>query len=260
MLKEVAKPVIWKFQRIFKLLPREICLISGAPRSGTSALVEWLGHQPGVSAFHESRILVSVHRFMEEIHRFKDLDRDSATIVNLARHLVLDYYSSSRILIGKRLFVDKEPLEPIAFPSREYGQFIINVKRLFPESKLLLVIRDPIATIWSMTRRSWGESLTNMQAKRLTIEEYTENWRSCAGLILQYCSDPSTYIVQFGRLINDPENESRRILDFLSIRKGDSFQPGQTKEIGFNNEERDNILGMVRPQLELLNDRGISDL
>jgi hypothetical protein len=99
-----------------------------------------------------------------------------------------------------------------------------------------------------------------METRRFTIEEYIENWCSCADLILQYCSDPNTYIVQFGRLINDPENESRRILDFLNIRKGNSFQPRQTSEIGFSKEEREKILHMVRPQLELLNAQGISDL
>jgi hypothetical protein len=134
------------------------------------------------------------------------------------------------------------------------------VKRLFPESKLLLAVRDPIATIWSITERTWGVSLTNRETKRFTIEEHAENWCSCTDLILQYCSDPNTYIVQFGRLTNDPENESRRILDFLNIRKGNSFQPRQTSDIGFSNEEREKILRMVRPQLELLNAQGISDL
>lgn len=260
MLKKAAKPIILKFQRNFKLFPREICLISGAPRSGTSALIKWLGQQPGISAFQESRILVSIHRFMEEIYRFKDLDRDSAMIVNLARHLIFDYYSNSRILIGKRLLADKEPLEPIAFPSKDYGKFIINVKRLFPEFKLLLIVRNPIAIIWSMAGRSWGESLTSMASRRFTIEEHAENWCSCADIILQYCSDPNTYIVQFGRLINDPESESKRILDFLNIRNGKSFQPSQTNKIGFSNEEREKIMRMVQPHLELLNAQGISEL
>jgi len=116
MPKDVVKSLVLKFQRHFILFPRDICLISGAPRSGTTSLIEWLGHQPGVSAFQESRILLSIHRFIEEIHRFKNLNRDSAAIVSLARHLVFDYYSSQRILLGKRLLVDKEPLEPIAFP------------------------------------------------------------------------------------------------------------------------------------------------
>jgi hypothetical protein len=260
LLKGVARPTVLKFQRKFRIFPRQICLISGSPRSGTSALCKWLGCQPGVSAFFESRLLVSIHGFMEEIYRFHSLDRDSATLINLARNLVFDYYSNKNILMGKQLLIDKEPLEPIAFPSRDYQKFIINFRRLFPESKLLLAIRNPIATIWSMTRRTWGSSLTNVESKRFTIEEYIENWCSCANLILQHCSDPNTYIVQFGRLVNEPENESRRIFDFLNIRKGDSFQPCGTKEVGFNNEEKEKILRMVQPPLERLNAQGISDL
>lgn len=260
LLKGRARSIIMGLQNILKLHPLEFCLISGAPRSGTSILGDWLGHQPSVVAFHESRILVSVHRLMEEINRFQNLERDSATMVKLARCLVLNYYSSSRILIGKRLLIDKEPLEPIAFPLKDYDQFLINVRRLFPESKLLFTIRDPLATIWSMTRRTWGESLTSMEAKRFTIEEHQENWSSCADLVLKYCSDPNTYIVQFGRLVHDPENESKRIFDFLNIRKGSPFLPRQTKEIGFNSEELEKTLRMVRPQLELLDAQGISDI
>ncbi|MFC2088977.1 sulfotransferase, partial [Calditrichota bacterium] len=165
-----------------------------------------------------------------------------------------------RIFMGKRLLVEKEPLEPIAFPLKDYEQFLKNVRRLFPEIKFLLVIRDPIATIWSMKQRTWGSSLTNIETKKFTIEEYVENWCSCADIILQYCSDPNTYILRYRRLVNDPENESRRIIDFLNICKRNSFQPRQTKEIGFSNEEREKILLMVQPKLELLNAQGISDL
>lgn len=164
------------------------------------------------------------------------------------------------MLIGKRLLVDKEPLEPIAFPSKDYEKFIVNFRRLFPESKLLFVIRDPIATIWSMTRRNWGESLANMESKEFTIEEYIENWCSSVDLILNIKTDPNTHIVQYGRLVNDPENESGKILDFLGINNGNSFQPRQTKEIGFSNAEQETILRMVQPQLKLLSAQGISDL
>ena len=159
--KAVIRPAILKLQRHLGLAPHKICLISGAPRSGTSALCEWLGKQKQVSAFPESRILVSAHKFIEESHRFQNLNKDSARITNLTRQLVFSYYYGSRILIGKRLLVDKEPLEPIAFPSKEYEEFIKNVKKILPDCKLLIAIRDPIATIWSMSRRAWGESLKN---------------------------------------------------------------------------------------------------
>ncbi len=256
----VSRPAALKLQKSFRIFPKEFCLLSGPPRSGTTVLCEWLARQPGVSAFAESRILVGIHSFLEEISRFKALHREYERLLQLARRLVLNYYSSSSILIGKRLLVDKEPLEPIAFPSRDYGEFISNVRRLFPESKLLFVIRDPVSTIWSMTRRTWGESLTNPVSRRFTLDEYRDNWCSCAKLALDYRSDPKTYIVQFGRLVNDPAKESSRILDFLKIRKGNRFEPRPTKDVGFSREEKENILGGVQSHLELLSAHGIADL
>src|SRR5829696_8774651 len=113
MLKDVAKAAALKVQKSFKLYPQEICLLSGAPRSGTTALISWLDRHPRVAAFQESRILVGTHRFMADVYRFNNLERDSETLVELARHLVLDYYSSCRVLIGKSVLVDKEPLEPV---------------------------------------------------------------------------------------------------------------------------------------------------
>jgi hypothetical protein len=258
--KELARPVALELQRNFGLFPRHICLISGAPRSGTSALCEWLGRQRAVSVFSESRILIAVHGFMEEAFRFKNLDDDGEKITKLARRLVFEYYSSSRILLGKKLVVDKEPLEPIAFPSKEYAEFIINVKKLLPDVKLLFAIRDPIATVWSMSQRTWGESLAAPESQRFTLEEYAENWCSCAHLAAQLFSDKNTYIVQFGRLVNDPGNESRKIFNFLNIRNGFPFQSRQTHEIGFSNDERRKILQIVQPQLEELKCQGMTNL
>jgi hypothetical protein len=258
--KRVAKPLLLKLQKNCKLFPREFCLITGAPRSGTSAVGDWLGHQRGVLEFHESRILVSAHDFIKGIDRFANLYKENAKVIALVRQLVWNYYSNSRILIGKRLLIDKEPLEPIAFPLKDYGAFIANVRALFPEVKFLFIIRDPVATIWSMTQRTWGESLAMKEAKTFSIEEHIDNWRACADLILQNQSNPDTYVVQFGRLTRDPENESRRIFDFLNIRRGDSFRALQTKETDFRCGEREMIMGLVQQRLELLNTKGISEI
>jgi len=255
--KQVVKPYALKFQRLFA---RDICLISGAPRSGTSALAEWLGHQPGVAAFAESRILVSTHKFLEEAFRFKNLESENLRLTSIARQLVFDYYLNSRIFFGKNLVVDKEPLEPIAFPAEDYEKFIFNVRQILPKAKLLLAIRDPLATIWSMSQRSWGESLTSEITKRFTLEEHIENWCACAELISQYCAEPNTYIVQFGRLIHDSEQESKRIFEFLKIRNGIPFRAHPTKEIGFDRAEQEKILTMVQPQLAKLTSLGITNL
>jgi hypothetical protein len=242
------------------LHPASLCLISGAPRSGTTALIEWLGRHPDVAAFQESRILVGLHGFLDDVDRFAKLATNSAELVSLARQLALQYYASSGVLLGKRVIVDKEPLEPIAFPARDYAGFLRNVRRLFPASKILLLVRDPLDTIWSMSKRSWGESLAGGPVIHFTLEEYAQNWCACADVALTYCSDPGAYVVQFGHLVADPGDESRKILEFVGLRTGEMFEPQRTSEVGFNPEEVETILRLVRPRLELLRGRGLSQL
>ena len=259
-LKKIVTPIALNIQRYFRFFPRGICLISGAPRSGTSAVCKWLGLQPSVLSFHESRILPSASKFVEEAFLFRNLESDKEKIANLAQHLVYDYYSSSRVLLNKKLVIDKEPLEPIAFPSKDYFQFILNTKKILPKIKLLYVIRDPIATIWSMSHRAWGESLTIPEARRFSLEEYIANWNACAEIALQLSFEPNTYLIQFGDLVHDSKNESRKIFDFLNIKKGTLFQPRQTNEIGFSKEEKERILQSVQPRLDELQLVGITHL
>ena len=258
--QKLATPFVLRLQKRFRLFPQGLCLITGAPRSGTSALCEWLGIHSAVSSFPESRILVSVHAFLEEALRFKNLQVNSDEIVGLARNLVQDYYSTERVLMGKNLVVDKEPLEPIAFPSKEYRRFIVCFRRLFPNAKLLFAIRDPIATIWSMSQRAWGESLTVPDARCFSLEEYIENWCACAELVSTYTDVEKVYVVQFGRLVRDADNESKRILDFLGLRMETPFQPRRTHEIGFGSNDLEKIQQSTAPYLENLRQRGITDL
>ena len=259
-LKEIITPIVFNTQKYFRLFPQGICLILGAPRSGTSALSSWLGQQPQVATFPESRILVSVNSFIEEAFRFKNLESDRAEIEKLARHLVYDYYLNARVLLGKKLVVEKEPLEPIAFPSKKYRQFVLNMREILPDLKLLFVIRDPVATIWSMSSRAWGESLTTPESRRFSLDEYAENWCACAEIALQIHAMPNAYLLQFGDLVNHPENESEKIFDFLNIHKGVPFQPRSTSEIGFSERERKRILKNIQPKLEKLRFQGIKNL
>lgn len=260
MLRETAKRVVRRAQMFFDMSPRAFCLVSGAPRSGTTAIIDWLGQQPGVSAFHESRVLIAAHALMRETGRFASLNRDKATLASLTRRLVRDYYASGRVLAGMTMIAEKEPLEPIALPSHDYAEFLDDVRELFPQFKLILAVRDPVATVWSMSQRTWGESLVNGQTTRYTIDEYTRVWCACAELAVQYCSSPSAYVVQYGRLVKEPASESTRLCHFLGLRNGVPFEPRRPKECGFRAEERELILRAAKPWLALLGERGISEL
>ncbi|GAB1469191.1 hypothetical protein MASR2M66_00670 [Chloroflexota bacterium] len=112
-----------------------------------------------------------------------------------------------------------------------------------------------------MSQRSWGESLAVPDSRRFRLEDYIENWCSCAKLISLYSDiDENTYILQFGRLIEDAGNESKRILDFLGLQVETPFQPRQTHEIGFNKEDVEKIVKKTAPYLDNLRLHGITDL
>lgn len=249
--KNVMKKIFYLLQVKFGLRPRGFCLITGCPRSGTSAVGEWLGSQRKVSRFYESRILIAANRFIGEIEKFLSLYEDQKILIKSLRKLVYDSYARHKYIWGK-LLVDKEPLEPTAFPYKKYRDFLENIRLGFPEIQLLFLIRDPIETIWSMRQRKWGYSLTDQTLREYSLEECIDNWNACADLICEYASKRNVYVCRFEQLIAEPEIESHKIFEFLSFNGNTPFQPKSTSTVKFSNEECDYILSATQVQRERL--------
>ncbi len=259
-LSRNAKAVAKMLQKPLRIRPKHFCLISGAPRSGTTAVGSWLCDCHGVAGFMESRILVAVHRFIQEIHRFEDLDCCQEKLIPLARRLVYGYYADHAVLFRKTLLLDKEPLEPIAFPDKHYTAFLENIRAVLPETKLLLMVRHPVASVSSMSQRKWGYSLTDTPPQELSLEEHVETWCSSVESILKYADDPNTYICQFGRLVSEPEKESKQICDFLEIPASNLFRPRPTHSVELAHKEAEFVLSRSKRHLEMLRECGITDL
>ena len=200
----------------------------------------WLQTQSGVAALFESRILASAHKFVDEVERFKVLHMNKRILVSLMRKLVLSYCARTKFIWRKQLVL-KEPLEPIAFPDLRYAAFLKNIQTIFPEIKIIFMVRDPIATIWSMSQRQWGYSLTSEKLRSYSLDECIKIWKDCAQLAYDYATSGNTYICIFERLVSEPEEESRRIFNFLSIGGSHYFQPKQTKTPGFAQDEKELI-------------------
>ena len=249
--KSGAFSVAYRLQRWLSLRPRSFVFITGCPRSGTWALVDWLHKQKEVITWGESRVLICAHRFMEEVRRFASTEAYHVEFISNIQKLVYDHYLRHSILWNRTL-VEKEPLEPIAFPDRAYNRFIENIMGIFPDMKIIFMVRDPIPTIWSMTQRDWGHSLSQGTLKRYSIEECVENWCECAALIQQYESANQVYVCRFERLVDRPEEESLRIRKFMSIGAGLPFEPKKTKVCGFNDEEQKYISDRTKPYAQWL--------
>jgi hypothetical protein len=251
--------LIHLLEKNFKKWPEQFCLITGAPRSGTTAVESWLNSQEKVTALHETRILIAVHRFLEETNRHKSFwSREK--LVSSGRNLAYDFYRSRCTMIENKLLIDKEPLEPIAFPDKNYALFLQNYRLIFPNGKLLFMVRDPFAAIWSMKKRKWGHSLNNYTPRSFPIDTHIQNWCDCADLIFDYAGDENCYVCSFEKLVNNPQAESARIFEFLQLNDGGIFQPRPVKNIRFDEEQRLQIEQKTRVQMNKLRERKLVDI
>lgn len=191
-LRRAAHPLVISLQQRLQLLPHDLCLVSGAPRSRTSALLD-------------------------------------------------------------RLCIQKDI-------TKNCERFLANVRSILSKSTFHLIICNLVATIWSMASRTWGSSLAESHSERFSLEEYAKNWCAFTNLILHFCSDPGTYIFQFGNLVNHPNLESQKIFNFLNILEREPFQPRQTSQMGFSEEQSKTILSIVQPIKDQLYSQGIKNL
>jgi len=252
ILKRPLASAAYFIQSALNIRPKGMCLVTGCPRSGTSAMLAWLHSNKEVARFFESRILISAHRFYSEADRFEDLTHDMDYLTTEIRKLVLKHYASRKLIFMKQL-VEKEPLEPIAFPDEDYASFLSNIRKMFPDMKLVFMIRNPINTIWSMMNRKWGYSLASNQLRRFTLEECIRTWNACTSLALQYTREKNVYICQFEDLIEEPLKTSTQILRFLSLQYCPAFETRQTKTAGFGKSDRQTILRETSDQMDAIN-------
>lgn len=247
-----ARPMLLFLQKKFRLKPRALCLIVACPRSGSTALAAWLARHYDVVSAEQSRILPTISRFIQDADSFKSLSGSYKLLLQLSRKLVWRYYSNSSFL-WSRVLIDKENFDLTAFSDGQFEKFLDTVQKLFPQIKILFLVRDPVATIWSMQKKEWwGYSLTHRPLFRLTMEECIEIWNDSAMLASKYRGDKNAYVCEFEKLVADPEKESEQISRFLGISFNQSFSPNSTASIGFDQTEQRYILNATKaPRLEL---------
>lgn len=249
----------WLDQRLRRLLarpwPDRFCLCTGPPRSGTTAVGAWFNSHPQVEAMTESRVLVAASAFMEQAERFNQLRR-RPDVQDCMVDLLHDFYGHTRMMRGTRLLMDKEPLEPVAFPDRRYREFLDRVRKLIPGAKLLFMLRDPYATIWSMTQREWGQCLAGQETFPIELSEHIRTWCEVVDLIVEYRDDPDVYVCPFERLVQDPAGESERLWAFLGLDEDKPFEPRPVKRVNFSPEDHALIAEHTAGRVERLRSLG----
>ena len=226
---------------------RRHVLVTGPPRSGTSAMLEWLATQPDVTAFFESRALVVGDAALARVERFR------VTSQRLDQHLIgirtlLHEMLGARTILWRGTVVHKEPLEPVAFPDEDYEGFVRRCRTIVPGLRILFMVRDPVATVWSMRQRTWGVSLASGVPQEWPLTTCVEVWRANARLAKQLANDQAVRLCRFETLISDPEGESREIARHIGIRLARPFAPRPTKDVGLSAEELEQVARATREE------------
>lgn len=107
----------------------------------------------------------------------------------------LERYAAER---GKPAWGEKTP---------DHVLYLENIQRLFPESKVVQIIRDP---------RDVGRSLERVPWHRGNLVHHVEKWRRC---VLATPGDPARYRrIRYEDLLSDPERVIQNLARFLGIR------------------------------------------
>lgn len=247
--------------------PPKLVLVTGCPRSGTTAVASWLLSSPDVAGGVETRVAAAARAFVKESRRFRtDIDgAERERAGKLLRELVVRSYdagvgegprgrgdgqtsrtessdlagplvppSPPRLPSRPRVVLDKEPLEPVLVPGEDYRSWLEDVEEIGYEP--LFVVRHPVPTIWSMSRRLWGWSLAGgEQPRSYSILTCIDVWKKNARLALR-AESMGKPVVRHDALVQSPATATvvrRQLEDALQI-KLDEFVPRATKVVDFD--------------------------
>lgn len=236
----------WKYLLGQALRPktRQLYFVTGIARSGTTAITAWIGQQPKVKSFNESRILLALHAFHRTGDRFENLKREKAFLSSSLLELAVGHYSKQASLLGKHIIVDKEPYFPLTFhDAQQYGDFLRFLLRMFPDMKILSMLREPVATIWSMTQRRWGYSIATIEEPiSFELPYYIETWNNGMMELFQLQDHERVLFCKYEELEHQSIELSSAICDFFDIAISRPFNFVSKTGVGFTEEDQIKIL------------------
>jgi len=254
-----AKKLLFYLQEKFCLKPRSFCLIVACARSGSTAIAGWLSRQPSIVYANQSRILPVASNYIQYAENFKNLTENRELLLQMGRDLVWRYYTHSAFL-WSRVLIDKENFDATVFPDGRFEEFLDAIHELFPHMKILFLVRDPVATIWSMQKKEWwGYSLTQRPLFQLSLDECIKIWNDSAMLASKYRGNKKAYICEFENLVANPEKESENISQFLKIPYLKPFAPISTATVCFEETKQQYILDATKAtRMEIFNRNDIN--
>lgn len=177
----------------------------GFPRSGTTLLEQVLeSHTQLVCVEEREHLALAAEGAVGDPRRIADLGDAQISAIRVA------YWEriQTEVEAGGKFVIDKLPLNIIFLPL---------VRRVFPEAKVLLALRDPRDVVLSCFQQRFGMNAAMAQFLQLeTAAQYYDKVMSLALL----CRDRlglAVHEVHYEATVSDLENVVRSVCDFLGV-------------------------------------------
>jgi len=188
--------------------PRSI-QITGMPRSGTTLVEQIVSSHSRVEAAGEVGFVNNQAREKLDLLEIEDKPLTPEGLAELGRDITKTYHN---------LFEDAEYVTDKAILSNRYAGFFA---RALPEGRMVVLRRDPRDNCLSMYKNRFSagshlystdlESLARKYLDFLRIQDY---WREKA--------PDSFYEIRYETLVENPEEETRRLIDYCGLEWEDS--------------------------------------
>ncbi|CAM8396210.1 tetratricopeptide repeat-containing sulfotransferase family protein [Candidatus Methylopumilus universalis] len=175
--------------------------IVGMPRSGTSLLEQILSNHPLVFGAGEVNTLHSslLNLFSSEIEGKSLSDK-----LQKIRVLYLEHLS---IMTEKRIITDKLPLN---------FMWIGFIAYMFPTAKIIHIIRDPIATSFSIYKTLFANGSLNFSYDEEDIIEFYKLYENIMQFWIKHLPD-NLFTIQYEDLVENPKTVMQGVFSYLDL-------------------------------------------
>jgi tetratricopeptide (TPR) repeat protein len=180
----------------------------GFPRSGTTLLDQALSAHPEIEVLEEYEFLDEIRHNWVDGDRLQHLSQMNPDELESSRQQYLDAVAARRQHPGRRLFVDKLPLNLV---------YLFLIHRLFPRARILFMLRDPRDACLSCFFQSFD--LQGAMPYFLDLEETAAYYHAVMELAqqsLELVGNP-VLVQKYEELVTDFEPSMRSILNFLEV-------------------------------------------
>ncbi|VDO36552.1 unnamed protein product [Onchocerca flexuosa] len=193
-----------------------LIFIGGVPRSGTTLIRAMLDAHPSVRCGEETRVIPRIlglrtqwRKNQKEWNRLKEAGVTDEVINDAITSFILQVIAGH----GKpaERLCNKDPF---TMKSAEYLAY------LFPNSKFLLMIRDGRATVHSIISRQVTITGFDLNDPKQCLDK----WNHIIKIMYEQCraiGKKRCLMVYYEQLVLHPEQQLRRVLDFLNIAWSD---------------------------------------